>query len=141
MHPAAKGCLWLVGIVVVLGFVGSIAAAWWLTSEGEDLVNNQLNEARDASVACNTQGDGLMAATVTVTNSSSKQSGYSILVTFETVAREQQLDSQSVLIPSVAPGETVEQEVQSTQAAPGTGLADTFECRVATVDRFSLEED
>ncbi len=128
----------VVGLLLLGGMVALVVVflgARKVVDEIEDIGRTQVEEARDVEVvACGTDDDGVMDATLEVTNQSTETSNYIIDVSFDRTGRDEQLTTAPALVNGLAPGQVTEVVATSFESPPGE-----FECRVSFVERFSAE--
>jgi hypothetical protein len=141
-RSSGKGCLIAAGVVAGVLLLGGIAAlaivllgARKVADELDDIGRTQVEEARDVEVvACETDDDGFMTATLEITNQSTKTSNYIIDVSFDLVGGDEQLTTAPALVNGLAPGQSTEVVATGFESPPGD-----FECRVSFVERLSAE--
>lgn len=136
----------VVMLLLGLGFVGCVAlvavgvdeAADDLERTGEvgGVESNSGNTANPpqndvVSVECVTDDRGDMHAELRITNHSSKRSNYFIDMVFETTDGGEQLDTSSMFVSDLEPGQSTTAEMSTFREPPAEG----WNCRVVEVNR------
>ncbi|MGH9032872.1 MAG: hypothetical protein ACRDZV_12160 [Acidimicrobiia bacterium] len=107
------------------------------TDTGEEAVaEQQSDEAADVTISsCGTDsfGAGTLAATLAITNNSSKRSNYSAEVVFESPDGATRFGSAWTYVDNVEPGQSTTGEALAVEAAP----AGEYTCRLLEIDRMS----
>jgi hypothetical protein len=134
MSGCLKAFLIVLAVLVVLGVGSCVVLVVVAEDVGEDLIEEQGDEADDIQgVDCGTSSAGFMAAELEVTNDSSERSNYFIDVSFES-SNGDQIDTAFVNVSSLDPGQST--TIEATTLTEPTG---DFTCRVVEVERFSDE--
>jgi hypothetical protein len=134
-RPRSRGCLLATAIAAATAVLLVLAAVALLAKASDSADEELLREAADVELTeCSPTGAGQMAATVRITNHSSKRSNYVVDIVFESSDGARQLTTRSVIVNDLEPGQVTQQQASTLAQSPGD-----FDCRVSQVLRFSDE--